>query len=273
MLAVQLPPPHGLSKSAIYVSTEAALSTSRLNQLLETHPRLQSDKPSLSRVHSIQTPDLESQDHILRYQVPVAIERYNVGLVIIDSIAANYRAEQEESQTPARNGGIGMAERRTMLVSLGSHLKRLANERGIAIVVANQVADRFLQENSAFSQSQHPYSQATPLSRQDRVAINPLTTLDHQQRFFTGWGDLVGPGDDLADPSRWKTPALGLVWANQIAGRVALVRGQSIPDENGELSERRRRFLRVAFAAWTASTFDHGIEFEITSSGLVSLAV
>ncbi|MCJ1395850.1 hypothetical protein MMC18_008736, partial [Xylographa bjoerkii] len=54
-------------------------------------------------------------------------------------------------------------------------------------------------------------------------------TLDHQQRFFTGWGD--NPPSHLYHASHshppdhnLKTPSLGLVWANQIACRVALVK-------------------------------------------------
>ena len=45
-----------------------------LAQLLETHPQLcslpEDQKPSLSRVLAIRTPDLESQDHI--FEVPSA---------------------------------------------------------------------------------------------------------------------------------------------------------------------------------------------------------
>ena len=51
-------------------------------------------------------------------------------------------------------------------------------------------------------------------------------TLDHQQRFFTGWGD-TPPSSHTADPAHdpnLKTPSLGLVWANQIACRIALVK-------------------------------------------------
>jgi DNA repair protein RAD57 len=308
MLAVQLPHPHGLSKSAIYVSTEAALSTARLSQILKTHPFLCSlapdiVAPSLSRIHSIQTPDLESQDQILRYQVPVAIERYNVGLVIIDSIAANFRAElHEDAQTPGshaqRSGNgtsnaMGMAERRSQLVSIGTHLRRLAIDKGIAIVVANQVADRFVPEIQQFHYSQSvSNTPATPQMADPAGAPSTplraaplLTTLDHQQRFFTGWGDFSDLDGDsfLSNASKWKTPSLGLVWANQIAGRIALIREplnmgnfaleMQTPNRDSEEREgveRRRRFMRVAFASWTASTssVENGTQYEITGEGV-----
>jgi hypothetical protein len=111
LLATQLPPPHGLSRSALYISTESAIPTTRLSQMLSTHSILvsASPKPSLDRVISIVTPDLESQDHILRYQLPVAIRRHNIGLVVLDSVAANYRAEFE--RPGASKNGANMAKR------------------------------------------------------------------------------------------------------------------------------------------------------------------
>merc|ERR1712137_1279713 len=108
LLASQLPPPQGLAKSAVYISTEAILSTNRLAQLLASHPALTSlpaaQKPSLSRILSIQTPDLESQEHILRYQLPVAIQKHHV---VLDSVAANYRAEFEKRSNGGGGGGGG----------------------------------------------------------------------------------------------------------------------------------------------------------------------
>ena len=40
LLSAQLPPPHGLSRPTLYISTESPLPTLRLNQLLRTHPLL-----------------------------------------------------------------------------------------------------------------------------------------------------------------------------------------------------------------------------------------
>ena len=79
--------------------------------MLAANPILSSadPQPSLDRVISILTPDLESQDHILRYQLPVAVRRHNVGLVVLDSVAANYRAEFE--RPGASRAGANMAVR------------------------------------------------------------------------------------------------------------------------------------------------------------------
>ncbi|KAJ5917455.1 hypothetical protein N7466_011009 [Penicillium verhagenii] len=141
LLAVQLAEPRGLQKRAIYISTEHVLATNRLSQLLECHPYLSSlpadQAPTLENVLSINAMDMETQDHILNYQLPVAIARYDVGLVIIDSITSNYRAENND------HSAVSLSTRSTELARLGQMLRNLAAKENIAIVIANQVSDRF----------------------------------------------------------------------------------------------------------------------------------
>ena len=81
------------------------------------------------------------QDHILNYQLPVAVSRYNVGLVVIDSITANYRAEHASDSVGALSARSGELAKR------GQMLRNLAVKADIAIVVANQVSDRFVDED------------------------------------------------------------------------------------------------------------------------------
>lgn len=297
-MASQLKSPHGFAKSAVYVSTEAVLSTTRLAQILSTHPALVSlpdaEKPSLSRILSIQTPDLESQEHILRYQLPVAIKKHDVGLVILDSVAANYRAEFDKQG--GGNAAASMARRGTQLAQLGALLRELARTEGIAIVVANQVADRFTKAPSAASRttssnSQGTATRTTSTSSQTNDAVPPLPSqqdqalllspdplsLDHQQAWFTGWGD--SPYEQLHVQ---KTPSLGLVWTNQIACRIALkkqpvfasrplihtVNGHDEwADEERHISKWRRWF-KLVFASWAPPSPGRGIEFEIQKSGI-----
>ncbi len=114
-----------------------------------------------------------------------------------------------------------------------------------------------------------------------------VLSLDHQQRFFTGWGDhpphhSSGPllSQQASINQNLKTPSLGLVWANQIACRVALVKEMdygtagSSEGEGGEAAEwtprRWRRWMRVAFSAWAPPTGEgeKGVEFEIWGGGL-----
>ncbi|KAI1825726.1 DNA repair protein RAD57 [Xylaria intraflava] len=354
-LSVQLPPPHGLGRPALYISTESALSTKRLLQILAQNPFFRNldaatPRPSLDGVRSAMTPDLESQDHILTYQVPVEVARQNIGLIILDSVAANYRAEFERGKD-----GSNMAVRSAQLARLGHLLRELARKHNLAVVVANQVADRFSDPNpfaylsSAFphppsyspaaknsartpavtpgpqyrstTRIAQPMSQESPLASRSRniapaqdeeptsstediiVRANvpqpppedflppapAVLSLDHQQRWFTGWGDTPKrhPNETL------KTPSLGLVWSTQIAARIALFRRPAygrkevveepgIPaaadyDEydNGSAAgpyiKSWRRWMKVVFAPHVPGTgpgLEGAVEFEVVTGGL-----
>ncbi|QKX62381.1 uncharacterized protein TRUGW13939_09540 [Talaromyces rugulosus] len=252
LLAAQLAPPHGIGKTAIYISTEAPLSTRRLSQLLQKHPYLSNleKKPSLGNVLSITAVDLETQDHILNYQLPVAISRFNVGLVVIDSITANYRAEH------ASNSMQALSARSGELAKLGHMLRNLAASEDVAIVVANQVSDRFDSLDGQQQQQQQgrllstpnrslpknrlvedmpsssPATQSSQLVEDDAFdggylighpVRNETLTLAYQEKFFTGWGDDNNSGvSDYFVSEVQKTPALGLVWSTQIACRIVL---------------------------------------------------
>ncbi|KAG9241768.1 P-loop containing nucleoside triphosphate hydrolase protein [Calycina marina] len=290
LLAAQLPSPKGLSSNVLYISTESALPVTRLSQLLRSHQVLQSvdPKPSLDAVMSIVTPDLESQDHIIRFQVPVAIRQQNVRLIILDSVAANYRAEFDRPGAGAgQTSGANMAQRSSELIKLGQLLRDIAREHDIAIVVANQVADRFSNEGRN-SPVLNRDTQSSPLARrcggggmpsssmaapmsslsdlpmatqtQGPSTQHPSGTVDamslaHQQRWFTGWGDDLYPSH-LTLKSQ-KTPSLGLIWTTQIACRIALVKkpvydqGRMADQENerGEPVLRTwRRWMKFVFA-------------------------
>ncbi|KAH6670528.1 P-loop containing nucleoside triphosphate hydrolase protein [Halenospora varia] len=310
LLAAQLPQPQGLSSSALYISTESALPITRLSQLLRTHTALATcdPKPNLDSIISIVTPDLESQDHILRFQVPVAIERHNVRLIILDSVAANYRAEFERPGAGASTGqtsGANMAQRSSELVKLGQLLRDIAREHDIAVVVANQVADRFHGGGGSIGSSPmlNRHTQSSPLARRGHANIpsssmgppssnfqerpstqsqfvgtpDPLC-LDHQQRWFTGWGD--DPHPSHLTIKNLKTPSLGLIWTSQIACRIALIKrpvyGPGIvageENERGEPVLRKwRRWMKIVFAPHVAPSgpgLRDAVEFEIRTEGL-----
>lgn len=234
-------PPTQPPRTSIYLTTESALSTPRLTQLLSSNPVLQAlppeSRPSLSRILCIAMPDLEAQDHILRYQLPVAIARHHASLVVLDSVTANFRAELDRAGPPA------LARRAAALLQLCAHLRALARRHDCAVVVANQVSDRF----------DRP---AAPPPSSSPDAADARLTLEHQQRWFTGWGD-------RPRATSLKTPSLGLVWANQLDARIVLQRWAR-PERAGW-----RRSLKVVFAPWAA---DHaggrGIEFVVAGAGV-----
>ncbi|KAI0998097.1 hypothetical protein K3495_g10095 [Podosphaera aphanis] len=275
LLSAQLPPPKGLSGTTLYLSTESPLPVTRVKQLLLSHPELSSadPKPSLDRIKSIVTSDLESQDHIIHFQVPVAIKRYGVRLLIIDSIAANYRVELDVEQKSGNN----MARRSLDLVKLGNFLRNLAQEMDIAIVVANQVADRISNDlPRAISPTQEATRQPSLASKKYEVSQDYLS-LNHQQRWFTGWGD---DHQALDFPINLKTPSLGLIWTTQIACRIALIKSPhfapitepTIPGETNELIlQRWSRWLKVVFASHAPESGEgihSAVEFEIKPEGL-----
>ena len=111
------------------------------------------------------------------------------------------------------------------------------------------------------------------------LAREAVMSLDHQQRFFTGWGaDSNARTDDL------KTPALGLGWTNQIAARIVLkVEGIKAAGTASTTSEqyvggniwkdrRKKRFLGIVFAPWAKCTCQP-VEFEIREEGVVSVGI
>ncbi|KAJ9504409.1 DNA repair protein rhp57 [Exophiala xenobiotica] len=266
LLSAQLPPPRGLGKGSIYVSTEAPLNTARLKQMLISHPEYERLDPADHYVHAIGTNDLEAQEHILRYQLPVAIQRLNIGLIVLDSVAANFRAEHE-SRTAA-----GLAERATALGKLGLTLRRVAIENNAVVVVTNQVSDRFdevrsILRSSSPANSSPSMSTANPTSTVAELR-RETQSLDHQQRFFTGWGD-----DRDEQRNQLKNPALGLAWANQISARIVLKmesERQEYLGGNIWKDKKKARTLRVVFAPWVRTTRSP-IRYEIGLQGIVSV--
>lgn len=294
LLAAQLPPSTGLGQKAIYISTEGPLSTTRLTQLLHSHPALSTlppdTAPTLSNVLSITAVDLETQDHILNYQLPVAVSRYNVGLVVIDSITANYRAEHPS------NTMVGISARSGELARLGQMLRNLAAKHDLAVVVANQVSDRIDPLENLGPTSRLPSStqerapspsprDPPPASRVDAKFLEgssfpssspspaPSSSFVEEDPSFDG-SYIVGhpvrnetlclahqerfftgwgdsmPEAPISQQQSAKTPALGFVWSTQIACRIALKKDDASFSDE-EGTTRRRRKMKLVFAPWT----------------------
>ncbi|KAI7553963.1 P-loop containing nucleoside triphosphate hydrolase protein [Hortaea werneckii] len=299
LLSVQTPKLLGIGKAALYISTEAPLQTTRLNQLLERHPKLATlppeNRPSLSKIQSTRVHDLEAQDHILRFQVPALLSRpnSNIGLLVIDSIAANYRPEFDKGHA-RRTAAEAFAKRSQQVAQLGALLRDIARKYNIAVVVANQVADRFTSQDQAISLSQlasqpgtqrsrpgsppqstarrpiapPPLSQQVPLPTTSDHSSNLSTedplSLDHQQCFFTGWGD----NPFTHQNQNLKTPSLGLTWTNQLSTRIALLREPVYTQPKlGEeiVVSSWRRTMKLVFSNGCAE-FER--RFEITEGGI-----
>jgi DNA repair protein RAD57 len=213
----------GLGAGAIYISTESSLVTTRLAQIAQSlvstltisPPDVPEEDIAIAlktlashgdQIYYYNCNDLETQEHIVTYQLPVLLARYPIGLIILDSVTANYRAEFDRptaSQKPLSQPAQ-MAQRSKDLRKLAGQLKELAIEWNVAVVAANQVTDSFKRSSSQFQQSQQE---------------EELLSLDYQAQWFDGLLDEHGEAT--------KKPALGLVWTNLITSRIMLVRDQS----------------------------------------------
>lgn len=222
----------GLNKEVVYISTESGLATSRAREIsagfLERYPETDLVLPlrPLDRIHVVVCPDLELQDHMMYYQLPVLLKqkRGQIGSIIIDSIAANYRAEHEgrnQGSGDRRAGDMGM--RTKELTRLSAHLRRLAVQFDLAVIVANQVSDRISGGHQ-----------------------NNVLALDHQSQWFSGW---------MTDETSPKTPALGLVWANAVHCRVAL---KKFSQQTGE-TLREMKLVYSPFARQTEIQYAIGL--------------
>ena len=212
---------------------------------------------------------------MLQYGLGPAVRKFNAGLVVIDSITANYRAEQESSAAKH------LARRQNQLAKLGQVLRRLAVDENIAVVVANQVSDRLEHVVASQDASNHPLSSSPmgsspspipPPSSTSQETAPLVMTLDHQQRFFSGWGDVTTPYD-----SNLKTPSLGLAWSSQISCRIALKiaaaadvgTGPNYLSGNVWKPRKKTRSMRLVFAPWTPSSVE--VKFEIRKGGVFSI--
>lgn len=193
---------------------------------------------------------------------------------MLDSVAANFRAEHE-TRTAA-----GLADRATELAKLGSMLRRIAVENQLAIVVVNQVSDRIddtlMKDTMSRLRSSSPVVSSSPIPHKSPMpaAISArraeILSLDHQQRFFTGWGDQPG-----ARHEELKNPTLGLAWANQISARIVLKmeseRCQPPDYRGGNIwkDKKKKRSLGVVFAPWVEPTIPL-VGYEIAAQGVMS---
>ena len=193
-----------------------------------------------------------------------------------------------------------MAQRSSELVRLGQWLRELAREHNVAIVVANQVGDRFSTGGPHHSPwlgrasgDMPPNIMSAPLMNSSAAAdsgshisppfaasTNDPMSLDHQQRWFTGWGDDSDPAPSTS--KNLKTPSLGLIWTTQISCRIALIKrpvyGPGVVNEESERGEpvlrKWRRWMKVVFAPHVAPSgpgLERAVEFEIRGEGVRSV--
>lgn len=132
LLAAELPVSRGgLSAASLYLHSEFPFPFRRLHQLSLNRPHLPHnplDRIFIEPLHSV--------DHMLDIlpRLEFLVPKLNIKLIIIDSIAALFRGEFE-------NTPVELRRRSSLFFKISSKLKFYARKFGLAVVLTNQVVD------------------------------------------------------------------------------------------------------------------------------------
>ncbi|KAJ3054088.1 DNA repair protein xrcc3 [Rhizophlyctis rosea] len=232
----------GLAGGVAYIATEQKFPLTRFTSLL-THyrtrfPTLQTFSQT-DNLHILHLKDLETQHHILSYQLPALISLHNVRTVLIDSIAANFRGEENNT------GLAAITARGKELYEIVRVLKEVATKYGVAVVCLNQVSDVI----------------------GDPEAVGTAGMTDARQGFL----QVEGPGRVEDEMDKVK-PTLGLQWSNMINVRLMLSRRDSVISgailDDAPYIVNTERTLRVDFAPHLPRRH---CRFRITEAGITGV--
>ncbi|KAJ2917639.1 hypothetical protein MD484_g2769, partial [Candolleomyces efflorescens] len=191
-LFVQNPPElGGISGSACYLTTSAKLPTGRLKQISDSNSQL-SPTCGLDNVHTISISTVPILQNILSNILPSFIKekkssRRPVKLVIMDALTELFHSSEKTSKAT-------LFDRSKDLNEIASALHTIAGTHNVAVVVINEVIDRFERGPAPSSSTDLIYSD--------------------KSRWFNTCNSV--PGENTKEAS------LGLVWANQLNARIML---------------------------------------------------
>ncbi|XP_054791988.1 DNA repair protein XRCC3 homolog [Prosopis cineraria] len=146
VLSAQLPPSHGgLSASSLYIHTEFPFPFRRLRQLstsfVSSHSDIFTSSNSYDPCDKVFVQDVYCADEMLDIMPKIELflqvnskSQFPVRLIVIDSIAALFRSEFE-------NTGFDLKRRSSLFFKISGNLKSLASRFGLAVVLTNQVVD------------------------------------------------------------------------------------------------------------------------------------
>lgn len=195
-LLVQLPSRlGGVLGSAFYLTVASQLQTTRMEQILNTHPLLSPSLCSFANIQHASVPTIEKLIFVLSKSLPQYISANDqnsssrpLKLIVIDAIA-------EFFHTSKRTTTQFLVERSRRLSEIGTLLHSLASKHQIAVLVLNEVSDTIDRDTAPLDSGQIGYKD--------------------QFRWF-GRADILGEGR--------KEATLGLVWSNQLNVRIFLSR-------------------------------------------------
>ncbi|KAJ3181705.1 DNA repair protein xrcc3 [Geranomyces variabilis] len=237
----------GLDGGAIYISTEQPFPVSRFHNIAAARFPTISPIDILDRTHIVHIRDHETQQHILTCYLGATVARLNARVVVVDSIAANFRGgDVDLSSSTTTGANTALADRAGMLYEVGRALKHVADTHGCVIVCLNQVVDVFAKEWPARQQLPQP---------------DQPGNFEHQ--------------------NNQTAPTLGLAWANMVTTRVRMSRVDRYPAAAGSLNQQGKpmdaetaslyvsRTLQVGFAPHLPAS---SCRYSVTSRGVVGLA-
>ncbi|XP_076010586.1 DNA repair protein XRCC3 [Genypterus blacodes] len=140
-LSVQYPPEHGgLNAGAVYICTEDSFPSKRLQQLIGEQAQLRAEVPPAvisaigfsDHIYVEHAADLGALQACLARRVPLLLARGVVRLVVVDSLAALFRAEFQADD---------WLERTRQLLAFAAVLHRLSHEYATPVLCINQVMD------------------------------------------------------------------------------------------------------------------------------------
>ncbi|CAG8471322.1 16674_t:CDS:2 [Funneliformis caledonium] len=219
-LTVQMPIElGGLEGGAVYISTEGNVQmlikrTQQMIRLFKQRHDILKDVNLSDEIKYITVPDLDTQYQVLHLQLPILLSRNKIRLVIIDSIAANFRVAYNSSDVSI------LRQRSKELCKLGTKFKEISDQFRLPVICVNQVSDLFSKNDIREF-----------IGNKD----DNFWEYDYYQRQF-----LVGKGS--------KIPALGLLWSNMINSRIMLSRADRTLIGIGDKCQRTITLMMAPYA-------------------------
>ncbi|KAM0735906.1 DNA repair protein XRCC3 [Formica fusca] len=129
-LSVQLPvTAGGLGAGAIYICTETAFPSKRLQQLLHNSEIAKAHSVNGDVIFVTHIATIDELEVCLQRKVPALMNIHKIGLLIIDSIAAPYRVEDWKDQLQGRSKR-----------NVGRQLHELCKNDDLCVICINQVS-------------------------------------------------------------------------------------------------------------------------------------
>ncbi|XP_075699993.1 DNA repair protein XRCC3 isoform X2 [Rhinoderma darwinii] len=140
----------GLGAGAVYICTEDAFPSKRLQQLIKSQHKLRSDVPADAirnirfgdRVYIEHAADINMLTDCITKKLPILLRRGHIRLIVIDSIAALFRCEFSAKDA---------ALKAKHLQSLGAKLHHLSTSFTAPVFCINQVTDTMKEADSVLS--------------------------------------------------------------------------------------------------------------------------